>query len=364
MHSQTEPGNEEELAGASGIYCVMNLCLDAAPMKPPHLTFFVELPSEPLATLFAQPGVMECLVHGGHALSMGLLDLTPVRGAIVRQLEAAGVAVTAWLLLDVADGYWLNADNPERARERYHQTIEWAAREGLRLHRVGLDIEFPRADADLIAREPRRGLLTLLRRRRTAAQVAVAEQAYAALVAEIRAGGRSVESYHFPHLLDERLARSTLLRRTLGLVDVSADAEVFMLYSSYLGRAGAHAYFTDAACIALGVTGGGVNAGKPEELPRLLSWERLEAELLAAVMYTNEVYVFSLEGCVERGMLDRLASVDWSRARDVVVPAEQQRGRRRRALFRGVLRLEGAIDVILPSRGRAKRETRNVKRKT
>ncbi len=318
----------------------------------PHLTFFVELASEPLAALFAQPGVMEFLIHGRHAVSMGLLDLTPARGAIVRQLEAAGVPVTAWLLLDVADGYWLNADNPDRARARYDETIEWAGREGVRLHRVGLDIEFPRADADLVAREPRRGLLTLLRRRRSAAQVAAAERAYAALVEAIRVGGRSVESYHFPHLLDERLARSTLLRRTLGLVDVPADAEVFMLYSSYLGRAGARAYFADAACIALGVTGGGVNAGKPEELPRLLPWERLETELLAAAAYSNELYVFSLEGCVEQHMLDRIASLDWSRVRDDFSSMEQKRGRRRRALFRAVLRAEGLIDVILLSRAR------------
>jgi hypothetical protein len=320
------------------------------PMTPPHLTFFVELASQPLAELFARPGVLDFLALGGHAVSMGLLDLTPARAAVVRRLEAAGVPVTAWLLLDVSDGYWLNADNPEHGRARYRETVEWAAREGLRLHRVGLDIEFPRADADLLMREPRRGLLTLLRRRRAVAQVEAAERAYAALVDEIRAAGRSVESYHFPHLLDERQAGSTLLRRTLGLVDVPADSEVFMLYSSYFGRTGARAYFADAPCIALGVTGGGVNAGKPEELARLLSWERLEAELLAAAQHATELYVFSLEGCVEQNMLERIASIDWSRAHDPFSPADHKSGRRRRALFRRVLRAERLLDVVFPSR--------------
>jgi hypothetical protein len=319
-------------------------------MTPPHLTFFVELASAPLAALFARPEVMQFLIRGGHAVSMGLLDLTPARATIVRQLEAAGVPVTAWLLLDVADGYWLNADNPDQARARYHETVEWAAREQLRLHRVGLDIEFPHADAELLMRDPRRGLLTLLRRRRTAAQVAAAERAYAALADEIRGAGRSVESYHFPHLLDERLARSTLLRRTLGLVDIPADAEVFMLYSSYLGRGGARAYFADAGCIALGVTGGGVNAGKPEELPRLLSWERLESELLAAAVYSQEISVFSLEGCVEQSMLGRIASLDWSRRHDTFSAAAQRRAQRWRTVLRAVLRTERVIDVILPSR--------------
>lgn len=328
----------------------MDLWFDVAPMTRPHLTFFVELASGPLTALFAKPQVLEFLSRGGHTVSMGLLDLTPARAAIVRGLEAAGVPVTAWLLLGVADGYWLNADNPAQARARYGETIAWAAREGLHLHRIGLDIEFPCADADLLMRDARRGFMTLLRRRRPAAQIYAAERAYAALVDEIRAGGRSVESYQFPHLLDERRARSTLLRRTLGLVDVAADSEVFMLYTSYLGRAGARAYFADAPRIALGVTGGGVNAGKPDELPRLLSWKRLEEDLLAAAAHTNEIYVFSLEGCIQQNMLERFASVDWSRAGENLSPTHSRRAQCRRVLLRAALRAERLIDIFYPAR--------------
>jgi len=167
-------------------------------MNAPHLTFFVELASPALIDLFATPGLVEQLARSGWAISMGLLDLSAERAAVVRRLEGAGVPVTAWLLLDVADGYWLNADNPERGRARYRETVDWARREGLRLHRIGLDIEFPRGDADLLMRDPRRGLLTLFRRRRSVAQVCAAERAYRELVGEIRAGGRSVETYHFP----------------------------------------------------------------------------------------------------------------------------------------------------------------------
>jgi hypothetical protein len=314
--------------------------------QPPQLTFFVELPSAPLAALFATPGVVDFLVHEHCMIAMGMLDLTPARAAVVRQLEAAGVPVTAWLLLDVKDGYWLNADNPHCAHARYRETIEWAARAALRLHRIGLDIELPRADMDLIMRRPFAGLVTLLRRRRTTAQVQGAERAYAALVAEIRAGGRSVESYHLPLLLDERHAESMLLRRTLGLVDVPADAEVLMLYASYLGRAGARSYFREASHIALGVTGGGVNAGTPEEAARVLPWARLEEELLAAAAYTPHVYVFSLEGCVEQQMLQRFTHIDWSRTGDRLPSAWQRRVRRQRALFRTMLRTEPVIDFF------------------
>ena len=321
-------------------------------MPAPHLTFFVELPSPELVTLFDRADVIDFLVAQGGAIAMGLLDLSPERAAVVRRLEGRGVPVTGWLLLDVAEGYWLNADNPDRALARYRETVAWAVREGLTLHRIGLDIEFPRADGDLLAQQPRRGLLTLLRRRRPAAQVQVAERAYVDLVREIRAGGRSVETYHFPFMLDERAAGTTLLRRTLGLVDLPADYEVHMLYASYIGRLGARTYFADAPCIALGVTGGGVNAGTPEEVARLLTWPRLEEDLLAAAAVTTEVYVFSLEGCVEQQWLEKLRGLDWSRAAAALTPTDARRMRWQRRIARWMLRSEPLLDLVFPVRSR------------
>lgn len=319
-------------------------------MAQPRLTFFVELPSAALPALFETPGVIDFLVDGRCTIAMGLLDLTPERAAIVRRLEARGVPVTGWLLLDVADGYWLNADNPDRARVRYEETMAWAARERVHLHRIGLDIEFPRADANLLMRHPRRGLLALLRRRRSLEQVRAAERAYAELVTEIRTAGRTVETYHFPQLLDERAAGTALLRRTLGLVDIPADAEVFMLYASYFGRVAVRAYYPQAPCIALGVTGGGVNADAPEEVQRRLSWPRLEEDLLAAAAVTDDVYIFSLEGCVQQGMLPQLRSVHWGQAPPPLSVAERRRARRRRRVSQWVLRAEPILERLYPPR--------------
>lgn len=300
---------------------------------PPRLTFFVELTSDRLTELFLDGRAADFLADGGHALSMGLLDLTSERAAIVRSLESRHVPVTAWLLLDVADGYWLNADNPDVARRRYEDAMAWAAREGLHLHRIGLDIEFPRTDAELLMRRSLRGVLTLLRRRRTAAQVMHAERAYVQLVEQIRRDGRSVETYHLPYLLDERRAGSTLLRRTLGVVDIPADIEVHMLYASYLGAAGARAYFSEAPAIALGITGGGVNAEHDSRSGRLLSWDRLEADLLAAAG-ARGVYIFSLEGCVWHDLLDPLRRMDWNKPSSVLPEGAQRRAHRNRRLLR------------------------------
>jgi hypothetical protein len=317
---------------------------------PPHLTFFVELSSDRLTSLFHDGRVADFLARGGFAVSMGLIDLTPDRAAIIRTLEQQRTLVTAWLLLDPADGYWLNTDNSDAARRRYHATRDWAQRENLRLHRIGLDIEFPRSDGDLLMREGARGLRTLLRRRRTRDDVTRAESAYRTLVDEIHRDGRSVESYHFPHLIDERRARSSLLRRTLGLVDVPVDTEVHMLYATYLGTAGARAYFDDAPAIALGVTGGGVNSQQDSQSGRLLTWERLESDLLAAAG-RSEIYVFSLEGCVERQMLERLLAIDWAGpAVASPAPALLRRAQRRRRMLRLTLRAEPLIDLLYPSR--------------
>lgn len=329
--------------------------MQAADVQAPHLTFFVELDSEALEELFSRSEVIEFLVRGGHAVSMGLLDLSPARASIVRNLESQGVSVTAWLLLEEREGYWLNADNVDKARQRLRATVAWANEHGLRLPRIGLDIEFPRSDGELLMQDRRRGLWQLLKRRRPRARVDDAQQQYADLVREIRQQGRTVETYHFPQLLDERAVRSCLLRRTLGLVDVAVDAEVYMLYSSYLGRASIRLYFEEAQCIAIGVTGGGVHAGDPGERERLLSWEQLRDDLLAAARRCKNIYVFSLEGCVWRNLLTRIEAMDWAAPVQPLPVRAMQRASRARMLLRAVLRSERVLDWVLPARAEPRR---------
>jgi hypothetical protein len=318
--------------------------------RKPNLTFFVELASEPLEALFKRPEVLPFLTAHDCSISMGLLDLSASSASVVRQLESSGVPVTAWLLLDLKDGYWLNADNADRALERWHETASWAEREGLRLHRVGLDVEFPRTESEGAIRDKRRAFFSMLRRRRSREQILEAERAYEKVIDDIRASGRTIETYHFPYLLDERAAGTTLLRRSLGLVDVPADAEVYMLYSSYLGRAGARAYFADAPCIALGVTGGGVNAQNPDAQRRFLSWERFAEDLRAAAAHSRDVYIFSLEGCVERGMLQSIEDLRWDEPEPRLPPGDERRARWTRRLIQGVFRAEPLFDLLLPPR--------------
>jgi hypothetical protein len=72
----------------------------------------------------------------------------------------------------------------------------------------------------------------------------------------------------------------------------------------------------------------------------------LERDLLLAHCWTEDLYIFSLEGCVQRGYMARLRDFDWSRP--VAAPfaaAGQIDGAR--ALFRGGLWLSAHPATLL-----------------
>jgi hypothetical protein len=312
----------------------------------PNLTFFVELEEEALARLF-EPALVALLARSGAAISMAMLDLSPGREEVIRALNRGGVPVTAWLVLDEAEGYWLTADNPRSARRRYEAVRDWLGARELDVAAVGLDIETPHQDALSLVREGTDALMRLLRQRRARETLARAARAYADLIDQIHCDGLRVETYQFPVILDERRARSTFLQRVLGLVDVRPDREVLMLYRSMLpGPAGetlVDAYGPEADAIGVGITGGGVEfilqmVGK-------LDLDRLLVDLRRARRYTPHLYVFSLEGCVEGGYLERLFEADLERPvrRSPLTPIS----RVVRSGLRSLLRAERLWDRLL-----------------
>jgi hypothetical protein len=190
----------------------------------------------------------------------------------------------------------------------------------------------------------------MIQRRRSQRLLQDAARQYATLIDEIRQDGRRVETYQFPMILDERRARSTFLQRILGFVDMAPDREVLMLYRSMLpGRLGEpliDAYGAEAQAIAVGVTGGGVEFLLDFIGARTLDLDRLLTDLRRARRYTDALYVFSLEGCVEAGYLDRLCASDLT----VPVSPAALRGvaRATRAGLRALLRTERLWDLFSP----------------
>jgi hypothetical protein len=282
-------------------------------MAPSKLTFFCELEPEELERLFADAAVLQNLKELDAAVSLGLIDLSDKRAGVVRRLNAAGIPVIAWQLLPKDQGYWFNIGNAPQAAARYADFQRWTAQYGLVWDAVGLDIETDIREMRLLRMNRRRLVPVLLRRLWNVGQLRQAQVAYAALVAQVRAAGYRVDSYQMPLIVDERKVGSTLIQRLFALVDLPVDREVLMLYSSFYRPRGAAllwSYGRQAQSIGLGVTGGGVQVADVVQ-PRFLDWEEFARDLRLAQRCTDDIHIFSLEGCVQRGFLQRLLGFDW-----------------------------------------------------
>ncbi|MFW5713069.1 MAG: hypothetical protein ACOCYU_00175 [Brevefilum sp.] len=286
-------------------------------MQKPNLTFFSELPADELEELLEDQEIIERLQNLEAGISLGILDLSDKRAEVIKRLNETGIPVTAWLLLPEEEGYWFNVNNYEQAAARYISFKAWTTQHKLQWEAIGLDIEVDINELRSILEEEKAGsfIKTIWQRYFNKPRVIQAQQAYQALVDLIRADGYLVESYHIPLISEERRAKSTVLQRTAGLVDLETDREVLMLYSSFLRPDGASvlwSYAPEADSIGVGSTGGGVDVqGVIDVEP--LSWEEFERDLRLCVMREKPVHVFSLEGCVNQGFLKRLETFDWKK---------------------------------------------------
>lgn len=280
-------------------------------MPPPHLTFFCELEPEPLLTIITDKIIAD--LRALHAsLSLGLLDLSPERAEAVRRLNRAQIPVTAWLLLPKSQGYWFNSENAVQAAESYATFKHWSEREGLHWEAVGLDFEPDIHEMELFGKQTWSLMPAILKRVFNRKHLSEAQKRYQQLVNQIRSDGYRVESYMFPMIADERQVGSSLLRRIAGVVDILTDREVWMLYTSGARQLGAGilaSYGPEAQSVAVGITGGGVE--NEFSLAPPLDWNELSRDLRLAWHWCDEIYIFSLEGCVRQGFLPRLKELSW-----------------------------------------------------
>jgi hypothetical protein len=316
--------------------------MDSAPERrspvPPRLTFFCELGAAALTALFADGSVVDTLRTLSAGVSLGLVDLSDERAEVVRQLNQAGVPVIAWQLLPEDEGYWFNQHNAAFAAARYDTFRAWSARHGLIWNGIGIDVEPDMREIQRALANRWTLLPTVARRLVRPETLRRANRDYAALVTRMRADGYRVDSYIIKMILDERAVGSTLLQRVTGLVDAPADREIPMLYTSFFaGRSTAllWSYGADAQAIAVGSTGGGVSVAGIDQVEPL-SWDELSRDLRLAHRLTNDVHIFSLEGCVRQGYLERLKDFDWSAS--VAIPeAEAAKVNRIRLATRALL---------------------------
>ena len=290
-------------------------------MTQPKLTFFCELPAQELKNLFDGRFVIDDLKDLDASLSLGILDLSDERAEVVKRLNKAGVPVIAWLLLPEEEGYWFNVGNYDQAAARYVNFKAWTDQHDLQWDGVGLDIEMDINEMRQIL-EQKQGqefASRLFKRLADKNRVRQAQRAYRALVDLIHADGYPVEGYHIPLITEERRAKSTVLQRTIGLVNLETDREVLMLYSSFLrpdGAAVLWSYAPSADSVGVGSTGGGVDIeGVIDVEP--LTWQEFSRDLRLCTQREKPIHVFSLEGCVEQGFLSKLSTFDWEKTEPV-----------------------------------------------
>jgi hypothetical protein len=206
--------------------------------QTPNLTFFCEMPAEQLKTLFADGRILKQLRLLHANLSLGLLDFSADRAAVVKQLTKSGIPVTAWLLLPKSKGYWTSLDSVTETVQCYTAFKAWTSQYKLHWAAVGLDIE-PRIERmKLFTNDWIEEVPSLVTRLFSANFYANREHELSALIGQIRLEGYAVETYNFPFVVEERKADSRIISRALGTPPLEADREVLMLYSSFFPKGG------------------------------------------------------------------------------------------------------------------------------
>ncbi len=194
--------------------------------------------------------------------------------------------------------------------------VPGALEHDLSFEAIGLEIEAPPGE-DL--RQPQWGLREVARRFWLAGENVLypsARAAYIELVGAIRHDGYEVHSYQIPLLVDDRRAGTTVIQRALDIMDLPADVDVLMCSSCVpserldydLGGALIASYGPSADAIGVGsVDDDDDGDGQVARLP----WPALRRDLLLAARYTDTIFIFSLEDCVERELIGRIAALEW-----------------------------------------------------
>ena len=287
------------------------LGLRSASLAQPLISFFNEMKSPELVALFSDSAVIEDLKTLKAEIRMGIMDVTPERAAVIRELNREGIPVVAWLLLPEEQGYWFHLGNGDAAIRRYQESRDWARTNELVFKGIGLDMELDYQDVKLLKSDPWKVIRKLPGRLYDDLPLKTAERKYDSLLTMIRKDGYWTESYYASFVKDEVALGNTAIQQLTGFMDIHTDREIPMLYSSFMGSPDGllTIYGKEAGVltVGLGSTGGGIDSGLPT-----MTYEDLVHDINFASSFAKELHIFSLEGCVSNGFLHRLTTEQWT----------------------------------------------------
>jgi hypothetical protein len=303
----------------------------------PYLIFGCDRQTGDLDSLFT-PALVSELKELGAGVALSTEDFSSARAQVVRRLSDAGIPMTAWIVLPKEQGYYVNVGNTAETAARFAEFDAWTSAHGLRWEAVGIDIEPTLHEFGALTGDMRRLLSMVIGRAFDWERVRRAHDDYQALVRRMQGRGYRVQTHQLSFIADERKARSTLLQRIFGIVDVRGDEEVLMLYTSLsepFGAALIWAYGSEAQIVAVGSTALSGDSALDTKYPPL-TWEKFSRDLRVARHFAPVVGVYSLEGCVRQGFMPRLRTMDWSEP-VVISAASVERATEFRAAVRAVL---------------------------
>jgi hypothetical protein len=287
-----------------------------------------------MQALFADPATIASLRALHAQVAIAFPDYSPERAQVVRTLNQQQIPVIASLTLQTKDGPYFNADDAAEAPAQYAAFEKWTQDNNLHWAAVGLDIEPNFTQLAALGHHPWLLTKTLFRNSFDNQRMERAQEIYSALIRQIQSQGYPVETYTLPYGPVERNFNTDLLDRLLGTVDVRSDENYLMIYTSYARPVGSSIILElgpYAQSIAVGIIDGPPPAGSGFGP---LDWDEFRSDLLVASHFTRHIGVYNLEGCVSRGYLPRLESMDWGSP--VVLPAASVTRARRHIMAFGI----------------------------
>ncbi len=272
-----------------------------------------------MQALFADPATVAALRKLHAQVAIALADYSPERAQVVRMLNQQQIPVIAGVMLQTKEGPYFNADDATEAPAQFAVFEKWTQQNGLRWAAVGLDIEPNYGELAALKDHPLRLFASVIPNGFNGKRMERAKEVFSALIREIQAQGYPVEIYTLPYGPIEHDLHTALLDRLLGTVDVQANENDLMIYTSYARPVGSAIILDlgpDAQGIVVGVTDGLSPAGTGFGP---LDWDEFSSDLLVASHFAHHIGVYNLEGCVRQGFLQRLETMNWGAA--VVIPA-------------------------------------------
>jgi len=216
------------------------------------------------------------------------------------------------------------------ALEQYQQFKQWSQHKKLNWVGIGLCIKEESCWGNSLKTEEQKST-----------ELSQAKQNYLQLGIQVHDDSYRLELYHPAAVVAAQHARPKLLRKAEGQLELVADRQVDLFFTSLhrgQNQAALWRALADSQAIGIGLTGGSVLFADIDQTDPL-TWNEFTQDLRIGVQSGKPVYVFNLEGCARLGYLDRLITLDL--AAPIHAPLAKQKNVQRQSGWRSPKRLAG-----------------------